>query len=277
MTIKELMNEIKNDNSNILDVKRIIEKSLNISNIEMIANSERIVSDKEYIDITDKIKQLNNGKPLQYIINEQYFMDNKFYVDESVLIPQSDTEVLVEKTIEIVNEMAKLKENESKIKILDLCTGSGAIAISLKSILKDKVEIHASDISKEALDVAQININNILKQKDAIDLIKSDMFDNIKDEYDLIVSNPPYIESSKIKELPKDVQMEPKLALDGGEDGLRFYKIINNNINKHLKKYGYLIMEIGFNQKESLMKLYPEAICIKDYANNDRVIIWKNN
>lgn len=239
----------------------------------LIVNDKEILSD-EILEIYNKnINRIKAGYPLQYITKNQEFMKLNFYVNEDVLIPQPDTEILVEKVLEI----CKKEHKEGPIKILDLCTGSGAIAISIKKYI-DNVEAIATDISDNALKVAEKNakINNV-----EIKFIKSDMFENIDDKYDIIVSNPPYIEKNILKTLPKDVQYEPALALDGGIDGLDFYRKIAKNAHKHIKMNGYLVLEIGYNQKNSVIKIlekeekYKNIMTIKDLANNDRVIISK--
>ena len=247
--------------------------------------------------------------PLQYITNIQEFMGLEFYVDENVLIPRSDTEILVE---EVINSIDKTKS----IKLLDMCTGSGVIAVTLakycdnvKSLGKvyNNIQIVAVDKSEGALNVAIKNakLNNV---QEKIKFIKSDMFEkldnllldslycgenvdntskNIKEstknkieKYDIIASNPPYIETEVIKQLSKDVQNEPKIALDGGNDGLNFYRIISENLAKYLKKGGNLFLEIGYNQKESVSKIFEKKFeklkCIKDFAGNDRVIVGEN-
>ncbi len=259
-----------------------IEDSVNIARILMAYTLDK---PKEYIIINDKqilkdevlkkynfnINRVKEGYPLQYITKNQEFMKLNFYVDDNVLIPQPDTEILVENVIKICNTEFK----GQAIKILDLCTGSGAIAISLKKYL-DNIEVIATDISTYALGVACKNAkaNNV-----EIKFIESDMFKNINDKYDIIVSNPPYIERQVLKSLPKDVQHEPIIALDGGEDGLDFYREISDNAYKYLNKDGYLILEIGYNQKNSVIELlknrekYKDIKCIKDLSENDRVII----
>ena len=255
----------------------LLQYILNMDKTELIINSKKEVQhdlEQRYISYLDKIIE---GKPIQYITHKQEFMGLYFYVDENVLIPQPDTEILVEKTIRTVTANNKLLSQN--IKILDLCTGSGAIAVSLENYLQNKcnIEIYASDISEKAIDVAKRNA----KENNAkVKFIISDMFQNIEENnFDIIVSNPPYIEKATITTLSKEVQNEPHLALDGGIDGLDFYRIIAKEGYKHLKSGGYILVEIGYNQKESVSNIfkeytdqYIEVNCIKDLNGQDRVI-----
>ena len=201
-------------------------------------------------------------------------MGIEFYVDEKVLIPQPDTEILVEEVLKIYEKNLNNKEENNNIKILDICTGSGAIAISISKILKN-VDITASDISKDALEIAKKNaINNNVE----IEFIKSNMFENINNKYNIIVSNPPYIKTDIIKTLDRQVQNEPLIALDGGEDGLEFYRILVKESKKYLKENGFICMEIGFDQKEEVEKLlidnnYSNIYCKKDLSENDRIVV----
>ena len=135
------------------------------------------------------------------------------------------------------------------------------------------MDVTLSDISNSALDVAKINSKKILNNN--VNIIQSDMFNNIKNSFDVIVSNPPYIKSKLIDKLDKDVKNEPHIALDGGNDGLKFYRIIKSEINNYLNKNGYLILEIGYDQKEEVQKMFKNSECINDLAGNNRVIIWK--
>jgi release factor glutamine methyltransferase len=235
---------------------------------------------KEYYGYLDR---LISGEPLQYITNSQEFMGLKFYVDKNVLIPQPDTEILVQLVIKYTNhvclkENIKLFENLDKSvlnnpKILDLCTGSGAIAISLVKNL-DYANVWASDISKSALEVAR---KNAIKNKATLTFIESDLFENIKEKFDIIVSNPPYIESQIIPTLDIEVQNEPHLALDGGIDGLDFYRKIAKEAKNNLSQEGMLFLEIGYNQKDMIEDIlkkekYKNIKCLQDSSGLDRVV-----
>ena len=223
----------------------------------------------------DGMQRYMNGEPIQYINGKENFFSRDFIVNENVLIPRQDTETLVEEVIKISKKIGAKK-------ILDLCTGSGAIAVSLAKYI-EKSQITAVDISKKALNVAKMNAkNNEVENK--ITFVESDLFNNIKKEkYDIIVSNPPYIKKEVLKSLDKEVQKEPKLALDGGYDGLDFYRKIINKAEEYLKFNGYLCFEIGYDQKEDVEDLlkneekYTNIQCIKDLCDNDRVIIAKLN
>ncbi len=264
-----------------INAKIIMKYVLNKPENYLVINSEENLTkqnEESFFEFVDKIKK---GTPLQYITNEQEFMGEKFFVNEDVLIPQPDTEILVEKAIEFIKNYDNKKEN---IKVLDLCTGSGAIAISIKKYL-DMIninsEIIASDISEKAIKIAKKNADKILADNN-IKFIKSDLFEDMDDysnedyRFDFIISNPPYIETDIISNLATDVQKEPLIALDGGKDGLKFYREINKNIKNYLKADGYLLLEIGYDQKKNVMDIFKGSECIKDYTGNDRVIIWKN-
>lgn len=227
--------------------------------------------DKQSISLEQKksldegLKKLKQHIPLAYIINYAPFFGKEFFVDESVLIPRMETELLVEK---IINE----NKNKKQLKILDLCTGSGCIAITLKEHLDCVVT--ASDVSKKALNTAKTNAK---KHKVEIEFINSNMFEKINQTFDIIVSNPPYIKTSEIEKLDSSVKdFEPSLALDGGQDGLDFYKKIAQNAPKFLKNDGILYLEIGFDQGKHLENLLKDNFCdieiIKDYDKNDRII-----
>lgn len=219
------------------------------------------------------IEKLTKGIPLQHITHRQEFMKMDFFVDENVLIPRPDTEILVE-------EVIKIAQKYNSPRILDLCTGSGAIAISLKKFVPN-ADITAVDISEKALEIAQKNAE---KLEAKINFVKSDLFDKLDNKkFDIIVSNPPYIRKDEIKKLSEEVQKEPKIALDGGEDGLDFYRIIAEQAINYLKTGSFLCFEIGYNQKNDVIKIiedeqnYKNTYCKKDLYGNDRIIISKVN
>ncbi len=276
MKIKELINYGKNklienkiEDENI-KTKVLLKYILNAGDSYLVIHNDENQDKEIETKFITCINELIQGKPLQYITHNQEFMNLNFYVDENVLIPQPDTEILVLQTINIIKQYEK-----KYIKVLDLCTGSGAIAVSIANVFKNQaVQVYASDISDKALEVAKKNA----KTNDVhINFINSNMFENINEKFDIIVSNPPYIETETIGKLSKDVQQEPNIALDGGFDGLEFYKIIAIEYEKYLNDNGTLLLEIGYNQKQSVTELFRNrnAECIKDLAQNDRVIIVK--
>lgn len=217
--------------------------------------------------------------PLQYIIGQWKFMGLNFKVNENVLIPRQDTEVLVVKVLNIIQEEYK---NCDSIKILDMCTGSGCIGISLAKLCR-RADVTAVDLSKEALMVARENAK--LNDVTNIHFMDSDLFKvfsmyNDQEPFDIIVSNPPYICSKEIESLMAEVKnFEPRMALDGDEDGLAFYKRIVADANPYIKKGGYLAFEIGWNQAEDVKELmksrYDNLEVVQDLASLDRVVVGK--
>ena len=239
----------------------------------LIVYDNQKLTDKEEQEYLKYIELVAQGEPIEHITHQKEFMKLSFYVDENVLIPRQDTEVLVE-------EVIKIAKNIRAKKILDLCTGSGAIAVSLAKYLEN-TQITALDISGKALDVAIANAkNNHVQEK--ITFVESNLFQDLRQEkYDIIVSNPPYIRRKEIETLDKEVRKEPKIALDGGEDGLDFYREIINKGYEYLKYGGYICLEIGYDQKEEVMQIikdkkqYTETYCKKDLYDNDRVIVTR--
>lgn len=276
MNLKEILKYGKEEliKNNIEDAsiiaKELAEHIFKITRAQMIANNDMEFSKDQTDNYINSIKKISTGIPIQYITNNQEFMNLNFYVDENVLIPQPDTETLFE---EVINEY-----KEKKCEILDLCTGSGAIAISLAKYINES-NIVASDISMKALQIAKLNAEkNLVRKK--IEFIESDMFNKIyKDDFDIIVSNPPYIKTKVIEELDKQVKNEPYIALDGGADGLKFYKIIIENAYKYIKNEGKVFLEIGYDQKNELINLFKEnnhyenIYSKKDLGGNDRIIV----
>ncbi|MBQ7339681.1 MAG: peptide chain release factor N(5)-glutamine methyltransferase [Clostridia bacterium] len=259
--------------------KNVIEK-LKENGIEERAEAEWIVSitlgvkrDEVYLTnlVTPKyVEKVNavveeriTGKPLWYCIGDTDFYGYKIKVDNRVLIPRPETEELVLRAKEYITD---------KSQVLDMCTGSGAIAIAIKK--ETNAMVTAVDISSGALELAKENAK--LNGAD-IEFIESDMFTSLEGrKFDVIISNPPYIKTKDLSGLQKEVkEFEPMLALDGGEDGLTFYKIIAEKVEKHLNENGVLLMEIGYNQSEEVMGLfsgYKEISAIKDLENKDRII-----
>lgn len=229
MIIKEALTK----GINILKENNIDEVSLTakvyLANVLKIKKEELIIYyDKEIEkDLEEKffsgIDKISKGYPLQYLTNSKEFMKMDFFVNQNVLIPRADTENLVEEVIKL---------SKDKKDILDLCTGSGVVAISLVRYGED-LNITGADISEKALEIAKINSEKLLENQN-IKFIQSDMFENIEGKFDIIVSNPPYIKKDVIKEY--NLKYEPHLALAGGEDGLEFYKTIINEGYKYLKE-----------------------------------------
>ena len=281
MKIKEVIEEGKNVLSknniedNVIITRELLAFVLGVEKQYLVIHLADELNAEDYIKFKENINKLINGKPLQYITNNQEFMGLNFFVNENVLIPQPDTEIIVEETLKKCKDL--LLKN-GKIRILDLCTGSGAIAVFLSNFLGDEAEVFASDISTKALEVAKYNNG---KNNTNVRFIESNLFENIQEQkFDIIVSNPPYIRSDVINKLSKQVQNEPHLALDGGEDGLKFYKKIIEQSCNYIEN-GYLILEIGYDQKEDVENLlkenknYSEIKTIQDLSGNDRCVIAK--
>lgn len=279
MTIKETMKKgmidlkINGISEPSLKARLIMQYILNEPRQYVLVHDNEILTLRQEVNYFKAIKKLAHGVPIQHITHMQEFMKLNFYVDEDVLIPRPDTEVLVE-------EVIKIAKNINAKRILDMCTGSGAIAVSLAKYIENS-QITAVDISPKALNIAKKNaINNLVQ--DQITFINSNLFENLKGQkYDIIVSNPPYIRTEIIKSLDKEVQKEPIIALDGGKDGLDFYRKIIEQGYQYLKYSGYLCLEIGYDQKIDVIELiensekYLDTYSKKDLYENDRVIVTK--
>lgn len=279
MTIKEALDKgtimLKGENldSPKMKARILLQDVLNKSRQYLIVHDTDVINEKKLEKYFDNIEKVKSGIPIEHITNIKEFMKMNFFVNENVLIPRQDTEILVEEVIKIAKRI-------NAKKILDLCTGSGAIAVSLAKYI-DNSEITATDISVDAIRVAKKNaINNNVENQ--ITFIESDLFASIKKEkYDIIVSNPPYIKENIIKNLSKEVQKEPIIALNGGIDGLDFYKKISNEAYEYLKYGGYLCFEIGYDQKEEVINIlnkqnnYCNIYSKKDLYDNDRIVIAK--
>ena len=249
-----------------LDAWYLMEYALSTNRMDFLMNRNQTVCEKQVEQYQKLIEQRASHIPLQHLTGVQEFMGYPFKVNEFVLIPRQDTELLVEEV---------LKKADGK-RVLDMCTGSGCIIISLSkfSNLQKAVGV---DISKEALKVAK---ENVIALEANVDLIESDLFSHLNKEepFDIIVSNPPYIESSEVDKLMPEVKdHEPRLALDGMEDGLYFYRKIVKEAKHYLTKNGALFFEIGYNQGKAVCELmiengYKEVKVIKDLCGLDRVV-----
>ena len=279
MTIREALNKgmiiLKSNNIETpkLKARLLLQYILKKNRQYLIVYDNKEIDKKQQWEYFINIEKLANGVPLQHITHTQEFMKMDFFVNENVLIPRPDTEILVEEVIEIAKRMEKSK-------ILDLCTGSGAIAISIAKNVPS-AEVWAIDISEKALEVAKKNANNLQAK---VKFKKSNLFNNInKTKFDIIVSNPPYIKKADIKLLSNEVQKEPEIALDGGYDGLDFYRKIASQAIDYLKFGSYLCFEIGFDQQEDVTEIikntkhFNNTYCKKDLFGNDRIIVTKVN
>ena len=279
MTIQEAMGKAniqlktKNIDSPKLKARLLMQYVLKQNRQYLMVHDENKLTQEQKEKYFRAIEKLSKGFPLQHITHQQEFMKMNFYVNENVLIPRPDTEILVEEVIKIAKKI-------NAKKILDLCTGSGAIAVSLAKYIENS-QVTATDISEEALVIAERNAKNNKVDKQ-IAFLSSNLFYEIpKEKYDMIVSNPPYIKREIVKTLAKQVQNEPLMALDGGWDGLDFYRKIIHQADDFLKYGGYLCLEIGYDQKEEVMDLikkeerYTDSYCKKDLYGKDRVVVTK--
>lgn len=272
MTVEELIVYGKGKTSSD-HAKMLLSSYLDVNPLELLTILDKEVdSDIEKL-YKSSLEALKENKPIQYVIGNVNFYGIKFIVNKNVLIPRFETEELVEQVVEYTKDL-----NKDKIKILDLGCGSGAIGLTLKSILKDS-EVTLTDISKDALEVAKLNANNLNLD---VTFIESDWFSNVKlEKYDIIVSNPPYIRTDeKIEEIVKN--NEPSLALYGGVDGLDCYRKILANIKPYLNNKFLIAFEIGESQKEEIYDIVNkylkdiEITCKKDLYGRNRMIFVRN-
>lgn len=272
MTVEELIVYGKGKTSSD-HAKMLLSSYFDVNPLELLTILDKEVdSDIEKL-YRSSLEALKENKPIQYVIGNVNFYGLKFIVNKNVLIPRFETEELVEQVVEYTKDL-----NKDKIKILDLGCGSGAIGLTLKSILKDS-EVTLVDISKEALEVAKLNANNLNLD---VTFIESDWFSNVKlEQYDIIVSNPPYIRTDEeIEEIVKN--NEPSLALYGGVDGLDCYRKILANIKPYLNDKFLIAFEIGESQKEEIYDIVNkylkdiEITCKKDLYGRNRMIFVRN-
>ena len=248
-----------------LDARLLLEEVCGTDHNTLLCHGDREVSEAEEEQYRKALEQRAVHVPLQHLLGYQDFMGLRFQVNEHVLIPRQDTEILVEEAMRYLHD---------GMRILDLCTGSGCILLSLLHYSND-CEGTGVDISKEALQVAALNAE-LLGIK--ADFLKSDLYEKVTGKFDLLVSNPPYIESAVIPTLMEEVrEYDPYIALDGGEDGLDFYRRIIGGAQDYLKRGGQILMEIGSGQAQAVSELLREAgfkeidVC-RDFAGLDRVV-----
>ena len=272
MVVRELLQKTINtlkagkiDNA-VFDANLIVRKVLKLSPIDMVLSYNKEVNSENAQAVENYTKRRCLNEPLQYILKAQEFMGLEFYVDENVLIPRADTETLTE---------AVLKRNTG-MNVLDICTGSGCIALSIAHYNK-KAYVTGLDISEKALDVAKRNAEN-LNLSDRVRFIKTDILKEFPfGVYDVITANPPYIESEVIGSLQKEVRLhEPRIALDGGEDGLVFYRRITEIAPRLLAVGGRIYFEVGYDQAEKVKGLmrndFENIEVIKDLCGKERVV-----
>lgn len=254
-----------------LDARLLLEAVCGTDRNDLLAHGEQPVMSQAEEKYLNWIRQRAEHIPLQQLTGEQDFMGLTFSVNEHVLIPRQDTEILVEEV---------LKELHDRMRILDMCTGSGCILLSLLHYSND-CEGLGVDLSAEALEVAGQNVLKVLTPEKAehAHFLQSDLFEKVEGKFEIIVSNPPYIASAEVEKLMPEVRdHEPRMALDGTEDGLHFYRRIIKEAGKHLVNSGMLFFEIGYDQGQAVSELmraqgYREVQVVQDYASLDRVVL----
>lgn len=261
--------------SYIIDAQLLLCKVMSVNKLYLIMNRNEEVTEKAEIEFDSLLNKRKNKMPVAYILNDVEFMGLNYYVKEGVLIPRPDTEILVEECI------STIRDNDMTT-VCDMCCGSGAIGLAIASHVEN-TKVWLYDISETALEVSRVNINNLGLSRRAI-VTGSDLFEvpsNKGLKFDMIVSNPPYIEEHVIPTLMEDVRdYEPHLALSGGKDGLDFYRRICSDGKSLLNTDGYMCFEIGYNQEVEIKELLKEhgfinIYSLKDLGGNYRVVIGK--
>ena len=253
-----------------LDSEILMAKALGKKREYIILNNDKIIKEQNLECFKKLVQERATRKPIAYLLNKKSFWNSEFNVNKNTLIPRPDTEIILE-------QILKFTKNKNYLNILDIGVGSGCI---LLSVLKERKNFYGTgiDISRNSIDICKINTKKLLLER-RVKFFKSDVDKFAIGKYDLIVSNPPYIKTSDLKYLESDVIMyEPKLALDGGLDGLSVIRKVIKKSSELLKKNGKFILEIGFDQKNKVIKLLNNKgfyinSTVKDLANNDRCII----
>ncbi len=269
--INDAYQKLKDNNikSAMLDSELLLANVLNKSREFIILNLDKNIHKKDFDNFQNMVSKRHQGQPVAYLTNKKFFWKYEFFINKHVLIPRPDTEIIIEQVL-------KIYKNKNNINFLDIGFGSGCI---LLSILKERKDFRATgvDISNHAVNVCKINASN-LGLKTRLKLYKSDIDKFTLGKYDLIISNPPYIKNLNLKYLEKDLKFEPKLALDGGLDGISEIRKVIKKSSELIKYGGKLILEIAYNQKKNVKQLlktngfYINSV-VKDYSDNDRCII----
>lgn len=250
-----------------IDSWLLAESVLGVSRQDLFLEPEKSVSEEQVQKYLNAISVRVKHIPLQHITGYQQFMDLEFVVNKDVLIPRPETELLVEQVVSYIKD--------NNVKVLDMCTGSGCIAVSVDRMCAN-ADVTAVDISEKALKVAG---ENNIRNEGRVSFVQSDLFENIHETYDIIVSNPPYIPTSDIETLMEEVrEHEPRLALDGSADGLKFYREICTNAVNYLNENGKIFLEIGYDQGRTVPELlrengFTDIQVLKDLSGNDRMVI----
>lgn len=258
----------------VLEATLLLGKLMNVDKVYILTHGRDTVPEEIVEKYMEAIKKRSQGYPIQYIIKEKEFMGLNFYVEEGVLIPRADTEIIVEYILEYIDKIYPQEE----IKVLDIGIGSGAIGLSI-AYYKKNTFVYGVDISPEAIKIASINRDRFKLEN--VKLLESDLFDKINKEekFHIIVSNPPYIPTGDIDKLQEEVKnYEPRIALDGGKEGMAFYRRIIPESREYLEEEGLLIFEIGYDQGkqvEAIMEQegFKAVKILKDLQGLDRAVL----
>lgn len=254
-----------------LDAALLLAHALHTTREKLLIHDNDPAGENERADYAGLLARRKNGECMAYILGRKEFYGLDFLVNPSVLVPRPETEILLETALEYIDARKK-----KDLSVLDLCTGSGALAVALKKE-RPVLKVTASDISGEALAIAAQNASRLLQTGSSVNFLQSDLFEKIPDAFDIIISNPPYIMSCEIEKLQPEVRMEPVIALDGGSDGLEIIKKIITQAQSHLRPEGILMLEADARQMKVLVSVLEEnsfgnVKIYKDLAGLERVI-----
>jgi len=265
-----LLKESKNASETpFLDALLLLSFILKIPKEKLLASYPDLLDASDYTTFIDMVKKRINNTPVSYLINQKEFFGLNFYVDENVLVPRPDSETLVEKALDIIEKSDRIKN------VLDLCSGSGALGIALK-YTNPNINVSCSDISEEAVTICRKNSNKILGKE--LNIIQSNLFDKIKEKFDLIITNPPYLTTHETSDMMGTGWKEPGIALDGGVDGLEFIKKIIDISPDYMNKNAYLLIESSIDQTNTIKNLLDSGVFYntsisKDLSGRNRVTI----